>query len=179
MVGFFKKLLGGAPLPPFDKDAEAIKLLAVLPPCAQYVVVASDRYSGKYKCEVTIPAAQLGPFVSHLTQSTFGGSQESQVARIAMPKWLASASSNDGKTSYLSSAFIDIIDSYILNFIKKDIADVYCKECGKAIGTIDSSTRNRRVSGPWSEWTDAWHCQMGHLLYTEDHEIHILRSRNS
>lgn len=176
MVGFFRKLLGGETTPPpFDRDAEAQKLLVLLPLCAQYVVVASDRYFGKYKCEVTVPAAQLVAFVSHLTQSTFGGSRESQVARVAMPKWLARASFNDGKTSYLSPAFVDVIDSYVLNFIKEDIADVYCKECGKTIGTIDSSTRNRIVTGPWSEWTDAWYCQSGHLLYTEDHEMHILR----
>jgi hypothetical protein len=165
------------PSPPFDLEAETMKLLAVLSPCAQYVVVASDRYSGKFKCEVTVPAVQLAPFVNHLTQTTLGGSRESQVARVAMPRWLAKASVNDGKTTYLSPAFVDIIESYVLNFIKDDIADVYCKECRKIINTVDLSTRNRRGSGPWSEWTDAWHCQNGHLLYTEDHELHMMRRR--
>lgn len=178
MVGFFRKLLGGEPpSPPFDRDAQATQLLSALPPCTQYVVVASDKYSGKYKCEVTVNATDIAPFVKSLADSTFGGSRESQVARAAMPLWLSRASPNDGKTSYLPASFAEVTDAYVLNFIKDGIADIYCHECRKSIADIKSATRNRKVTGPWSEWTDAWRCQAGHLLYTEDHELHILRRR--
>ena len=177
MAGFLRKILGGKSSPTFYLDAQARQLLAVLPACTQYVVAASDRYSGEYRCEVTVAAMDIAPFVSRLSKSTFGGSRESQVARAAMPQWLELASHTDGNTSYLPLAFAKVIDSYILNFIKEGIADIYCKECQERIGPFQSTTRNLRVTGPWSEWTDAWHCEHGHLLYTEDHELHILRRR--
>lgn len=178
MVGFFRKLLGGEPPPPpFDREAQATQLLAALPPCTEYVVVASDRYSGKYRCEVTVRAKDIAPFVKRLAESTIGGSRDSQVARVAMPRWLKDASPNDGKTSYPSAAFAEITDVYVLNFIKDGIADVFCKECDRSIAEIEPATRNHKVTGPWSEWTDSWRCPAGHLLYTEDHEIHILRRR--
>ena len=177
MIGFFRKLLGGEPPPPFDRDAQVTQLLAALPPCTQYVVVASDKYSGKYRCEVTVSATDIETFVKSLAESTFGGSRESQIARAAMPRWLKSASPNDGKTSYLPASFAEVIDAYVLNFIKDGISDIHCKECGRSTADIEPATRNHKVTGPWSEWTDAWRCQAGHLLYTEDHEIHILRRR--
>ena len=84
---------------------------------------------------------------------------------------------DDGKTSYLPASFAEVIDAYVLNFIKDGISDIHCKECGRSTADIEPATRNHKVTGPWSEWTDAWRCQAGHLLYTEDHEIHILRRR--
>ena len=178
MVGFFRRILGGQPpSPPFDREAQATLLLASLPHCTQYVVVASDKYSGKYRCEVTVSATDIAPFVKSLAESTFGGSRESQVARTAMPRWLSRASPNDGKTSYLPTSFAGITDAYVLNFIRDGVADVYCKECRGNIADIKSDTRNRKVTGPWSEWTNEWRCKSGYLQYTEDHEMHILRRR--
>jgi hypothetical protein len=178
VLGFFQKLLSGKPpSPPTCSVAQATQVLDSLPPCTQYVVVASEKYSGKYRCEVTVTASDIAPFIKNLCDSTFGGTKESQLARFAMPRWLGRASLNDGKISYLPASFVEIADPYVLNFIKDGIADVYCKECGKSVVDIKSATRHRKVTGPWSEWTDAWRCQAGHLLYTEDHEIHIMRSR--
>ncbi len=173
MIGFLNRLFGGGPL--FDLDGETSKLLASLPPCSEHVIVASDRYSQKYRCEVQVPTSKLEPFVRHLTESTFGGSKESQVARKAMPRWLQAASLTDSKASYLPTAFVDILDAYVLNFIRDGIATVTCKECGCAITDIDEEAENRKVSGSWSEWTSRWHCPKGHLLYTEDHDVHIFR----
>lgn len=179
MVGFFRKLLGGEPRnPAFDCEAQAAQMLSALPPCTQYVVVASDKYSDKYNCEVTVNAADIAPFVQTIAKSTSGGSRESQVARAAMPRWLSKASPNDGKTSYLPASFAEVTDAFVLNFITDGIAGIYCNECRKSIVDIQSATSNRKVTGPWSQWTDEWRCQAGHLLYQEDHEVHFIRRRD-
>jgi len=184
VLGFFRKLLGLEPPPPspwpppFDCEGEAVQLLATLPPCAQYVVVASDKYSGAYKCEVTVAAAYLAPFMSDRTQWSSGGTRESQVARAALPRWLQNASTTDEKTSYLPPSFVKEIDDWVLNFIRDGIADVYCKECQKSIKNIESATRNQKATGPWREWTAEWRCQSGHLLYTEDHEMRLFPRRS-
>lgn len=176
MIGLFRKLFGGDQAsPPFDRAAQAMQFVAALPPCTQYIVVASDKYSGQYRCEVTVSAMDIAPFVKSLACATSGGSWESQIARIAMPIWLNQASRNDGKTSYLPASFVEVVEAYVLNFINDGIASIYCKECGRNTTDIESTTRNHKTTGPWSEWTEAWRCQAGHLLYTADHEIHILR----
>lgn len=178
MVSFFRKFLGGTPrTAPFDHQAQARQALESLPPCTQYVVIASSKYSGKYRCEVTVAAADIAPFMKNVAASTFGGSKQSQVARTALPVWLANASFNDGKTSYLPRMFADELDFYVLNFIKEGIATVFCNDCGLSIDEVQTSIRNRQVTGSWSEWTDSWKCQAGHVLYTEDQEMHILRRR--
>ena len=172
MVGFFKKLLGGAPASaPFGHEALAEQHLAALPPCAQYVVVASDRYAGPYKCEVVVPAAYLAMFVSRLAQSSSGSSDGAQAARISMPRWLGRASENDGKSSYLPPAFLDLIDAYVPNFVKEGAAVVACKECGGVVNTIASSISDQTASGHRHEWTSTWRCENGHLLYKEEQEL--------
>ena len=177
MANFLRRLLGGdPPSPPFDVESEVSKLLAALPPCAARVVVASPRYSGGYRCEVTVAAKDLAPFVEGLAKSTFGGSRQSQVGRAAFPRWLRSAGTVGTSTSYLPSSFVDVVSSYVLNFVNDGSATVYCPDCKTPV-QINQQTRNHQVSGPWSEWTDGWHCQRGHLLYAEDHELHILRRR--
>jgi hypothetical protein len=177
MFGFLQKILRGGQDPSFDIDALTAQFLSSLPPCTEYVVMASDKYSEKYKCEVTVNAKNIAPFVKRIAGHTIGGSVESKVSRAAMPIWLDSASQNDGKTSYLPTSFAKITDAYVLNFIHDGIADIHCNECGRSINRIDEDIKNLNVSGPWSEWTDSWYCQAGHLLYSEDHEVHFLRSR--
>ena len=174
-VGFFANLFGKSSSP-FDAQAEAVKLLAVLPPCSQNVVVASPRYSGNYRCEVSVPANRLTVFVRRLSESTFGGSQESQVVRAAMPLWLERASL-DGKTSYMPQDFFENINAYVLNFIKDGNAEIYCNDCGTVIRDLKEQTRNESRSGPQSEWTSSWRCPSGHLLYTEDHEVRFIYAR--
>ena len=174
-VGFFANLFGKSS-PPFDAQAEAVKLLDVLPPCSQNVVVASPRYSGNYRCEVSVPAHRLTVFVRRLGESTFGGSQESQVVRAAMPLWLERASL-DGKTSYMPQDFFENINAYVLNFIKDGNAVIYCNDCGTVIRDLKEQTRNESRSGPQSEWTSSWRCPSGHLLYTEDHEVRFIYAR--
>ena len=54
MAGFFRRIFGSTePTRQFDAEREADRLLANLPPCTQRVVVASPRYSGKWRCEVS------------------------------------------------------------------------------------------------------------------------------
>lgn len=174
-MGIFGKFFGHLK-PPFDAQAEAGKLLATLPPCSQNVVIASDRYSGSYRCEVTMPADRLAFFVCQLSECTIGGSPESQVVRAAMPLWLE-RSSRDGKSSYMPQNFVQNVDVYVLNFISDGSAVVYCNDCGAVIREFQEETRNESMAGPRSEWTSSWQCPSGHLLYTEDHEIRFIYAR--
>jgi len=118
MIGFIHRLLGGGtPSLDFDLDKEVGKFISSLPQCSQHVVVASDRYFQKYHCEVFVPAVKLAPFVRSLSDSTLCGSRESEVALKAMPQWLDGASNTDGNAIYLPNLFVEIVDTYVLNFI--------------------------------------------------------------
>lgn len=174
-MGIFGKLFGNSP-PPFDRDAAITALLSTLPPCTQHVVVASHRYSGNYRCEVTVPAEYLADFARRHAERTIGGSRESEVARVAMPIWLTRASRDD-KSSYMPQPFVKNVDAYVLNFIKDGSASVHCNDCGAVVREFQEQTRNESRAGPWSEWTSSWRCPHGHLLYTEDHEVHFVYAR--
>jgi len=178
MPSFFQKLLGGKTVPAAPSvEQEVLATLAALPPCGGRVVIASPRYSGNYRCEVTMPALKLAEFVEHLNSSTFGGNFQQRVARSALPKWLRCAEAVDRTTSYLPALFFDVVSSYVGNFVADGSASVYCPDCKKVIAGVVNQARNRQQSGPWSEWTVGWKCPAGHLLYTEDHEMHVLRRR--
>ena len=180
MASFFRRLLGGAePVPLFDAERDASAFLATLPPCSQYVVIASPRYSGNYRGEVIGEAAAMLSFVERLTASTMGGSETSQMARKALPQWLRAASKDDGRTSYMPAPFVATLDSYVMNCILYGRARVHCPECGGEVDHVDQQQRNEKTLGPWSEWTDSWRCPRGHLLYTEDQEIHFVRSKST
>lgn len=174
-MGIFGKMFGTTP-PPFDPQLAASSLISALPPCTQHVVVASHRYSGSYRCEVTVPAEYLASFARRHAERTIGGSRESEAARVAMPTWLSRAS-RDGKSSYMPLPFVQILDAYVLNFIKDGVAAVYCNDCGGVVREFQEQSRNESRAGPWSEWTSSWHCPRGHLLYTEDHEVHFVYAR--
>lgn len=165
----------GSARPVDDLEAEADALLRRLQPCAPQIVVASPRYSGNYRCEVIVETSRLAPFVEHLVSGTVGGNRKSKIARLAFPKWLRSQATTDTATSYLPAGFVDVISAYPLNFVMDGTASVYCPDCDDIVDKVNTSVRNRQQAGPWSEWTSGWCCPLGHLLYVEDHELHILR----
>lgn len=179
MANFFRKLFSGEPPPqlPFDLEREVAECLQVLPPCAASVVIASPKYSGNYRAEVTVAAHSLADFVEHLNKATSGGTRASEVGRTAFLHWLRKAPATGTTTSYISNPFFEVIGSYVLNFVSNGTATVYCPQCRSAVGNVNRKTRNAEHTGPWSEWTESWRCPNGHLLYTEDHEVHILRRR--
>ena len=176
-MGLFRKLFERQPR--FDPAEGARVLLASLPPCTEHVVVGSPRYSGNYRCEVTVSSTFLAEKTRRDAESTFGGSSEQKIARIAMPMWLERASHPDGRTCYMPPSFVENIDVWVANFVRDGVARVYCPDCGAFVSDLEKSTRNQRTAGPWSEWTSSWRCRNGHLLYAEDHEVHILRGTES
>lgn len=180
MAGFFKKLFGihSAP-PPFDPESEISKLLALIPQCSQYVIVASNLYAKNYRCEVLVPATRLIPFAEiHASSVIDYCCCESDVAKVALLKWLHSASTNDGKLSYLPPPFVSIFNGFITDFINDGSAKIYCLECGHAIDHIDREEQNRITSGgTWACWTEVWLCPEGHLIYKQEHEMHFMRRR--
>jgi hypothetical protein len=178
MASWLKRFVGGgSPTPPFNVEIEAARLLNTLPPCGPLVIIASPRYSGNYRCEVTVSAEVLAPLVNRLAKSTTGGSQESEIARTAFPRWLHLAGRSGTATSYLPPSFAKVISAYVLNFVNDKTATVFCPDCQKSVEHIQQVTRNQQMSGLRSEWTDGWTCPYDHLLYTEDHELRILRRR--
>ena len=179
MSNFFSKLFSNkpAPIPPFDLNRAIAACIHDLPPCAPRVVIASPKYSGNYRAEVIVDSKHLAEFVEHLNSATSGGNIESQVNRTAFPIWLKKANASGTNTSYIPLKFVAVIRDYVLNFVSEGTASVFCPDCQTVVERIDRKTRNDERTGPWSEWTEGWRCPSGHLLYTEDHEIHIQRRR--
>lgn len=171
-MGFFSKLFGSTKKAEFDVQGEAEMLLKELPPCTSFVVIASPRYSGSYRAEIVMKAATLANFFEKLSQSTFGGSQSAQVARMAMPIWLRAGAKHPGAgPSYLPTAFFKQVSTYVQDFVSRREATVHCPDCNATVSGVKSTRRNVQSNALHSEWTTEWRYPENHLLYTEDHEI--------
>ena len=179
MTNFFSKFFSIKPAPPpaFDLKLAIAECIHDLPPCAPSVVIASPKYSGNYRAEVIVDSKHLADFIEHLNSATSGGNIESQVNRAAFPIWLRKANNSGKNNSYIPLKFVKIIHDHVLNFVTDGTASVFCPDCQTVVKKIVRENRNDKRTSPWSEWTEGWRCPSGHVLYTEDHEIHILRRR--
>jgi hypothetical protein len=92
---------------------------------------------------------------------------------MALPIWLRGFDSSNLIPSEIPSAFSHVLRPYILDFIHNDIAAVTCVDCGCIINDIAMTRKNDRRVMTWSWWTDEWYCPEGHLLYRQDHELHL------
>ena len=151
MASFFRNLFSTEPTPPpFDLEREVAECLKALPPCAPRVVIASPKYSGNFRAEVTVAAQPLAEFVEHLNMATSGGTRASKVGRTAFLRWLRKAATAGTNTSYIPSNFEEVVSSYVLNFVGNGTATVYCPDCQSAVASVDRRTRNEEHTGPWS-----------------------------
>jgi hypothetical protein len=162
--------------PPFFFENAVGKYLLTLSPCTAKVVVASPNYGDQhYRCEVIADAARLTPWAEHHAEAVWSLDNDEQAARKALPFWLRGANV-DVAPSYIPPLFVAVLRPYALDLINEGIAQVLCQECRRIVRDIAMKKLNESYAGSlWAQWTDEWHCPSGHLLYREDHDIHIHR----
>lgn len=174
MIGFIKKLFGREEPPSFDIEKVVGRYLLNLPPCSAKIVVASPKYGDQhYRCELIVDADGLLPWAEHHAQAVWSSDQEEQAARQALPVWLRGANLSDPALTYVPTYFVEVLRPYALNFINEGISEVFCPVCRQVVEDIVMKKLNERREGTWSWWTDEWYCPKGHLLYREDHELHL------
>jgi hypothetical protein len=176
MIGFIKKLLGREDPLPFDIEKAVGQLLLSLPRCSSKLVVASPNYGDEhYKCDVVVDANSLMPWAEHHAEAVWSSDNEAQAARRALPVWLRGANVIDLKPTFVPPAVVVVLRPYVSTFFEEGIAEAFCHDCRSSFRDVFKKRFNERLDGPWSFWTDEWHCPAGHLLYLQDHELHILR----
>lgn len=161
----------------FDVQSEAQQFIKQLPPCTSRIVIASPKYSTAYKCEVIADTTAVADFVEDLFQITCGGSNESQMARVAMPIWLRSGQNYNGAgASYLPPLFVTKVSNYIQNLINKGVAEVYCFQCQSVVTDVKFNDIRCSSNLLNSSWTSEWTCHRNHLLYLEKQEVRWIRT---
>jgi len=176
MVGFFGKLFGRDPSSSETPEQTVRRLLTTLPKCSKFVVGASPKYGNEqYRCEVLISAIDLLPWAQRNAESRFSSDPEDQAANEALPIWLRSANASDVGPTYVPVPFVNVMSSFIADFVEKGIAQIQCPDCSKGYQKISTEKRNVVKGGTTSTWTDEWFCPNGHLLYRADQRIHIYR----
>lgn len=174
MVAHLKKLFGREESPPLDIDKTVGRCLQSLPLCTAKVVVASPNYGDQhYRCEVIVDVDGLLLWAEHHAQSVWSSNQELQAARKALSLWLQGANRSDLAPSYVLPSFVAVLRPYAPNFVNQRIAHIVCPDCDRGIEDIERKGLNQQRTGAWLAWTDEWHCPKGHLLYREDHELHL------
>lgn len=148
--------------------------LKTVQPCSDFVLVASPKYSGKYRCEVVVRRTNLLPHAIQVRDSTFGGDVNDEVARIAFPIWLDRIDTTVTSPTPLIPQFFDLVDQYVPNFISKHQASVFCLDCKQTVTQVRTEVRNEEASGEHGEWTSSWRCPVGHNLYSEDHKTRLI-----
>ncbi len=153
----------------------AEEFLVSIPPASDFVLVASPKYSGKYRCEVVVRSRYALAQAQELRASTFGGEAEEMLMRHALPMWLERARPDVQSPSAMPRAFQALLDPWVGDFIERGEASVFCLACKKTIDSVQEGMRNERSAGNRGEWTSSWRCPTGHDLYAEDHDVRLFR----
>lgn len=181
MLSILNKFLHRNDPPPFDTEKAVGKYLLEMPRCTARVVVASPRYDDKhYYGEIIVDAEGLLPWSEHHATAAWSSRRDEQAARQALPIWLRGADRSDRTPTYPPEPFIAVLEPYTLDFIQKGIAEIICLECGGIPCDVTRNKSNERSAGrSWHWWTDDWRCEQGHLIYHEDHEMHLYFGQNA
>lgn len=169
LKGLFGKLRS---TPAFNHAEQVQKYVDALPPCAQYVVIASPKYGDEhYKCDVTVHVERLLAWAAEHAQNVFSGDDYNQAAREALPIWLSRADKQRKAASFMSAPLANVVRDYVSNFIDKADTHVFCPECRGYEQNIRKADFDHKANGNWRSWTSEWHCQNNHLLYRQHHKI--------
>ncbi len=180
MIEFAKRLLKRKETPPFDLGKAADRCLLDLQSCTAKVVVMSPRYGDQhYQCEVIADTARLITWVEHHILTVSHLHPVEKAVTHALPVWLREADMNNTLPSHVTPQVVGVLRPWILDLVNQKIAEVVCPTCQQIVENITMKKLNERRDGTWSLWTSEWLCQYDHLLYREDHEIHLHRSRQS
>lgn len=174
MFTIFKNILRRKPVPVFDIEKAIGNYLIQLPRCSSSIVVVSPRYGEQhYRCEVVLDVALIIDWAEHHASAVWSSNRDEQAARLAIPFWLRGFDDSNARPSDIPKAFSDVLRPYVLDFVREDIAAITCLDCGCLVNDIVMTRKNERRAHTGSWWTDEWHCSNGHLLYREDHELHL------
>lgn len=169
-----KKLFRRNVEPEFDAEAERENLLLSLPRCTKHVVIVSPLYGEKhYDCEIIISAEDLFVWAECHAQSVRSSRNKEQIAREVLPVWLSRADLNNDAPSCVSGEMYNVLRPYVLDFIDKGQAVIYCPSCQSFLTEVQMEKRNDSRAAGWSYWTDVWICSCGHQLCHEEHEMHV------
>lgn len=154
--------------------SRAEDFVAGIQPASDFVLVASPRYSGKYRCEVVVRSRNALAQAEKSRDSTFGGDPAQVLMRHALPIWLERTKQEEKSPSIMPLPFQALLDPWIGNFIERGEASVFCLDCNQTVNSIRTGMRNEHSAGNRGEWTSSWRCPSGHNLYAEDHEVRLL-----
>jgi len=154
-------------------DREVQVFLETLPPCHQFVLVASPELGeGEYSCGVVLSAHELLAWYRKEAEMTTIYSWDAKVRRRAMPLWLGQARANDGQVTDLPrSAFRDV-RGFIADWVEAGQAHVWCYHCESWVDeVIMSKTDESHLGRLGSSWTELWYCTEGHKMHESRQEI--------
>lgn len=162
-------------LDPYRKERhELIDYLSRLDRCCAQILLAGGDYDDKYTCEIRIAAKDLLPWAQNHSHRVHGFGM-SQVARLALPRWLSAAEPSSEQVTYLDEHMHDIIEHYIGDLVEDGTALVHCTDCGHEAVSPSTEQLDKKQFMDEHWWTDVWKCPAGHLLYKEDHHLRFFR----
>ena len=173
MTEWIKRIFGKKPEPPkFDLEHAVGRYLLELPRSPARVVIAGPRYDEKhYFGEIVADAQLMLPWAEHHANAVWSLNYQEQAARKTLPLWLRGADMTQQEAAYLPDPFFQVFGVYAETLIGKNIAVAHCPECGIAVPKLAMAKLNERMEGLWHCWTSEWRCELGHLIYREDHEL--------
>lgn len=149
-------------------------LLRTLPQSSGRLLVAGSAYGdNRYRGNVVADVEAFLPWIDHHARAVVSSSSPEQTARLVFPEWLRNADLSNRSLTHLEAAFRNAIDAWVPDLIGKNIAVVHCLECETEWRQINNEKRNQVRAANWSWWTSRWYCPEGHLLYEENHEMHL------
>jgi len=177
-MNFISKLFGKKPEPELDLEKAVGKYLLNLPRCHKNIVIVSPEYDKTHHtCEIIMSAETLLPWAEQHADAVWSTDQEVQAARNALPIWLRGFDTSTNTTSYVPHFIYKVLEPYILKFVNDGTAKIFCLECQSYITDVHMDKLDEKNIGGYSQWKDVWKCPQGHMLYQEEHEMHISTRR--
>lgn len=158
----------------FSPQLAAAALLRTLPRSSGRLLVTGSAYGDdRYRGNVVADVEAFLPWIERHARAVVSSSSAEQAARLAFPDWLRNADLSNRSLTHLDAAFRNAIGAWVPDLVGKNIAVVQCLGCELEWHQIKEEKLNQLRGANWSWWTSRWYCPEGHLLYEEDHEMHL------
>jgi hypothetical protein len=150
--------------------------MQALPVCSRYVAIINKRFNDNdYECDVILESSKLFPWAQNHSKNCLSGGYE-QVARLALPYFLAAADVSDGRITYLSPSFSSVVKDYVQNFINDGIGQFHCHICQENT-KVKIEQLDEINTSFFYKWTEVWTCEKGHIVHKKNHEMHVNRAK--
>lgn len=146
--------------------------------CTRYVAVIFPKFNEiSYNCIMIVDSTNLLAWSKKLSKS-WSSDKEIEVGKIVLSAWLDNARLDDNSISYVPKFIYNILEPYSLDFLKEGFAMIFCLECREFVShinytSISSDSNIDKKYGGWFSFTTIWECPIKHMLYQQDHDIHI------